>query len=123
MIYGRLMDLESFNILIDKDPASNRFTFKGIYSDNNGMNEDSIHGDKPPPPSTEHPIKYYFSNHNHPVVFVNTANHAMAEHDANNRIWKFEYIPWMEDVPVKLGTKTRREIEQSFKSPLKFWQT
>ncbi len=120
IIYGRVMDLESFKILVAKDPANNRFTFEGIYSYETGMNADSIHGDKPPP-APKHPITYYFVDHKHPVMFVNTANHAMAEHDANERIWKWEYIPWLEDAPVKLGTKTRKEIEESFKSPLKFW--
>jgi hypothetical protein len=121
LIYGRLMDIESFDILVKNDPASNRYIFEGIYSNNEGMNADSIHGDKTPPPAPEHPIKYYFADHKHPGVFVNTANHAMAEHDANNRIWKWEYIPWIEDAPVKLGSKTRKEIEQNFKSPFKFW--
>ncbi len=121
LIYGRVMDLESFKILFAKDPANDGFTFEGIYSYENGMNEDSIHGDKTPPPAPKHPIKYYFVDHKHPVVFVNTANHALAEHDANDRIWKWEYIPWLEDTPVKLGTKTRKAIEESFKSPLKFW--
>jgi hypothetical protein len=121
LVYGRLMDLESFVTVINKDSAKNRFTFAGIYSGDNGMNEDSIHGDRTPQAAPEHSIKYYFVNDKHPVVFVNTANHAMAEHDANNKIWKFEYVPWLKDSPIKLGTKARREIEESLKSPLKFW--
>ncbi len=79
------------------------------------MNADSIHGDQTLP-VPEHSIKYYFANRNHPVVFINTSNHAMAEHDANDRIWKWEYIPWLDDAPIKLGSMTRREIEQSLKS-------
>ena len=118
--YGRLMDLESLKILVGKDPASDRFIFEGIYSGEAEMNSDSIHGDKTPPPAPEHPIKYYFETPNHPVVFVNTSNHAMAEHDTNDRIWKWEYIPWLNDAPIKLGSKTRREIEQSFNSSLKY---
>jgi hypothetical protein len=121
LIYRRMMDLESFKILVGNNPESDRFTFEGIYSNESEMNADSIHGDKAPPPAPKHPVKYYFIDPKHPVVFVNTANHAMAEHDANNRIWKWEYIPWLEDAPIKLGSKTRREIEQSFKSPLRFW--
>ena len=120
LIYGRVMDLESFKILATKDPANDRFTFEGIYSNENGMNSDSIHGDKTPPPTPKHPITYYFADRNHPVVFVNTSNHAMAEHDTNGRIWKWEYIPWLKDAPIKLGSKTRKEIEKSFKSQLKF---
>ena len=111
--YGRVMDLESFKILVGKEPKSDRFIFEGIYSGDEGMNADSIHGDKPPPPAPKHHVRYYFVDHNHPVVFVNTANHAMAEHDANNRIWKVEYIPWLVDTPIKLDNKTRKEIEQN----------
>lgn len=121
LIYRRMMDLESFKILVGNNPESDRFTFEGIYSNESEMNADSTHGDKAPPPAPKHPIKYYFMDRKHPVVFVNTANHAMAEHDPNNRIWKWEYIPWVEEAPIKLGTKTRREIEQSLKSSLKFW--
>jgi hypothetical protein len=115
LIYGRVMDLESFKILIGKDQASDRFTFEGIYSNNQELNTDSIHGDKTPPPAPQHPIKYYFKNRNHPIIFVNTSNHAMAEQDTNNRIWKWEYVPWLIDAPIKLGSKTRREIEQSIR--------
>jgi hypothetical protein len=121
LMYGRVMDLESFKILIGKDVASDGFVFAGIYSGDEGMNSDSIHGDKTPPPAPTHPIKYYFVNRDHPVIFINTSNHAMAEHDANNRIWKLEYVPWLKDAPIKLGSKTRKEIDQDFKSPLKFW--
>lgn len=120
LIYGRFMDIESFKILVRNDPENNKFAFAGIYSNEEGMNADSIHGDKTPPPAPEHPIKYYFVDHKHPVVFVNTSNHAMAEHDTNNKIWKWEYIPWLEDAPIKLGTKTRQEIEQSYKLPYKY---
>jgi hypothetical protein len=113
LIYGRLMDIESFKILVRKDPTNSKFIFEGIYSNEEGMNADSIHGDKPPPPAPEHPIKYYFVNHKYPIVFVNTANHAMAEHDTNDRIWKFEYIPWFKNAPIKLGSKNRKEVERS----------
>ncbi len=115
LIYGRVMDLESFKILINKDQVSDRFTFEGIYSYNQELNTDSIHGDKTPPPAPKHPIKYYFENRNHPIIFVNTSNHAMAEQDTNNRIWKWEYVPWLIDAPIKLGSKTRKEIEQSIR--------
>lgn len=115
LLYGRLMDLESFKILMGKDEASDRFTFAGIYSNEEEMNADSIHGDQTLP-VPEHVIKYYFANRYHPVVFINTSNHAMAEHDTNDKIWKWEYIPWLNDAPIKLGSMTRNEIEQSLKS-------
>lgn len=112
LLYGRVMDLESFKILISKEVESDRFTFAGIYSGKSEMNSDSIHGDKTPPPAPQHPIKYYFKTPKHPVVFVNTSNHAMAEYDNNDKIWKWEYIPWLNDAPVKIGSKSRREIEE-----------
>lgn len=97
-----------------KDEASDRFTFAGIYSNEEELNADSIHGDRILP-APEHSIKYYFVDRNHPVVFINTSNHAMAEHDTNDRIWKWEYIPWLNDAPIKFGSMTRLEIEQSLK--------
>jgi len=113
--YGRVMDLESFRILVKPDPEGNRFTFEGIYSGDHEMNADSIHGDKPPPPAPKHPIKYYFIDQKHPVVFVNTSNHAMAEHDTNPRIWKVEYVPWLEDSPVKLGQESKDKVDRRFR--------
>jgi len=114
MIYGRVMDIEAFKILVKDSTLVNKFTFKGIYSDEYAMNADSIHGDKEEP-APEHPIKYYFASHQHPVVFVNTSNHAMAEHDTNHRIWKLEYVPWLENAPVKLDNKLRDQIDKRFK--------
>jgi hypothetical protein len=119
LIYGRVIDLESFKILVTMDHDNNGFFFEGIYSNNEDMNADSIHGDRTPPPAPKHPIKYYFMDHDHPVVFINTSNHAMAEHDNNDRIWKWEYIPWLPEAPIKLGTMTRKEIEESFKKKAK----
>ena len=78
-------------------------SLKAFIATTNEMNADSIHGDETPPPAPKHPIKYYFVNHQHPVVFINTSNHAMAEYDTNDRIWKWEYIPWLNDAPVKLA--------------------
>ena len=115
IIYGRIMDLESFQITIAKNPADNHFLFEGIYSGNNELNADSIHGDKAPPPPPKRPIKYYFINQSHPVVFINTSNHAMAEHDTNNRLWKWEYLPWLSDAPIKFGSMTRKELEANLK--------
>ena len=66
-------------------------------------------------------IKYFFVNQRHPIVFVNTANHAMAEHDTNHNIWKWEYVGWKKRSPIVFGNKSRKQIEQSFKAKLKFW--
>jgi len=113
------MDIESFKIHVGTNPENNRFTFEGIYSNDAGMNEDSIHGDKDKP-IPKRPVKYYFAQrHKHPVVFVNTANHAMAEHDNNDRIWKLEYIPWLQNAPVKFGSKNRAEVEKTCKSSVR----
>ncbi|MGD6810374.1 MAG: hypothetical protein ACQCN3_11810 [Candidatus Bathyarchaeia archaeon] len=119
LIYGRVMDIESFKIHVSKDPANDLFVFEGIYSNDEDMNADSIHGDKAPPPAPQRPVKYYFMDRDHPVVFINTSNHAMAEHDTNDRIWKWEYIPWLSDAPIKIGSMSRKEIEQKIakKSP------
>lgn len=113
--YGRIYDIETFKIIVKKGAKDKYFTFENIYSDNNQLVEDSIHGDKSPPPAPLRRVKYFFMNKNHPVVFVNTANHALAGHDANRRIWKWEYIPWLEDAPIVFGNKTREEINSEFK--------
>ncbi len=114
LIYGRVMDLESFKIQVAKD-AADGFVFEGIYSGNQEMNTDSIHGDKAPPPAPRHSVKYYFLEPRHPVVFINTSNHAMAERDTNEKIWKWEYIAWLDDAPIKLGSMSRKELEESLK--------
>jgi hypothetical protein len=115
-VYHRLQDVETFRILSEHDDPEN-FMFSGIYSDNNGIEQDDIHGDKPLffDKIPIHKIKYYFSNKKHPIVFINTSNHAMAEHDNNHNLWKWEYTAWDPDSPVILGNKSRQEIEESFR--------
>lgn len=115
--YGRTMDIETFKLHIPKNNANLEFTFENIYSSDRGLAEDSIHGD--PPQAPRRSVKYYLGNQSHPVVFINTSNHAMAEFDCNHEMWKWEYIPWLADSPVKLGFKSREEIEKSFKPLLK----
>jgi len=115
--YNRTKDIESFNIRINKkDPSKSCFIFKNIYSikdgERYGLNEDSIHGD--PDCEVEHKISYYFVDFNHPVVFVNTSNHAMAEHDANQTLWKWEYVPGVMDSPVSLGSKSRAQVDSEY---------
>ena len=96
----------------NKRNSNNYFTFEGIYSGQYDIEYDTIHLDKPPPPKRN--IEYYFLNHYHPIVFVNTANHAMSEHDNNHDIWKWEYIPWVKKAPIKFGLKSRKAIELRF---------
>jgi len=119
LFYGRTLDIETFNIMIREDITNNTFIFENIYSNEHQLEDDSIHGDRSPAP--ERSIKYYFINHNHPVIFINTSNHAMAQHDTNHRIWKWEYVPGINNAPVISGKKTRKDIEKEFKPILKFW--
>jgi hypothetical protein len=96
----------------NKRNSSNYFIFEGIYSGQYDIEHDTIHLDKPPPPKRN--IVYYFLDNYHPIVFINTANHAMSEHDNNHDIWKWEYIPWVKKAPIKLGIKSRKDIELQF---------
>ncbi len=114
MLHRRTMDLESFKIQVAKDIENNTFTFENIYSGTYEMNDDDIHGDKFPP-IPKHSIRNYFGNHTHPVIFVNTSNHAMAEMDNNGRLWKWEYVPWLDKAPIKLGTTSRKDIEPTLR--------
>jgi hypothetical protein len=113
--YGRIFDIETFKIIGKKDTFEKKFIFENIYSDNNQLEEDSVHGDKTPPPAPLRRVEFLFMNADHPVVFVNTANHALAGHDANRRLWKWEYIPWLKDAPIVFGNKTREEINGEFR--------
>ena len=100
--YKRTIDIESFSY---KD---NQFFFGDIYSGDSNLFEDTVHNEK------EIPAKYYFQDKNHPVIFVNTSNHALAPHDNNHDLWKWEYIPWSKKIPIKSGSKIREEVDKSF---------
>jgi len=100
--YKRTVDIETFSF------NNNQLFFEDIYSGDNNLFEDTIHYQK------EIPAKYYFQDNNHPVIFVNTSNHALAPHDNNHDLWKWEYVPWSKKIPIKLGIKTRQEVEDSF---------
>ena len=115
-IYGRKIDVESFRIHLPTDRfGDNYFTFEGIYSEDFGILEDNIHGDiKSPPPRRK--IFSYFMDHYHPVVFINTSNHAMSQMDNNPTFWKWEYQPFEEKSPVIFGTKSREQINNEFTS-------
>jgi hypothetical protein len=142
-LYGRTADIETFKIhLVKSDPRDHEnstkhiladtdnnidnndyFVFYGIYSGNHGIEEDTIHLDKDLNPTPRH-VQYYFVNRYHPIIFINTANHAMGEHDSNPDIWKWEYIPWIKKAPIKFGVKTRKEIDSMYTpfSLRNYWQ-
>ncbi len=119
--YGRVIDVETFRILLVEKLPEN-FEFRGIYSGENDLEQDDIHGDKPDSNGKVqlHKIKYYFVNTFHPILFINTANHAMSEHDTNHSIWKWEYLPWENDSPIVFGKKSREKINKSFRPKLRF---
>lgn len=122
LVYGRVIDVETFRVLLSGGQPRN-FEFPGIYSGENDIQKDDVHEDKPDADGKvpSHMIRYYFANARIPIVFVNTANHAMAEHDTNNRLWKWEYVPWLKGSPIVVGRKSREEIDKSFRPKLKFW--
>ena len=112
--YGRKIDVESFKIKLKVEDTKKKgklFEFANIYSSDHGIEEDTIH-DTPDPPEVK--VKYYFSNYDYPILFVNTSNHAMAEHDNNHKLWKWEYVPFINEVPVKFGTNSRKNIDSKF---------
>ncbi len=125
--YGRILDVESFKMIIKpkaddiSDIADISLIFKDIYSDYpnkpHSLVDDDIHGDVDNAP--ERSVMYYFKDKQHPVIFINTSNHAMAEDDNNLHLWKWEYIPWIKDAPIIFSDKSRKDIDKNFKT---FWQ-
>jgi hypothetical protein len=112
--YGRVTDIETFRILLEKGEAV-KFRFDGIYSSEYGVDHDDVHEDKPVNGKVPvHKIKYYFNNENHPIVFINTANHAMSYHDTNHRLWKWEYVPWEKDSAIIYDEKPRDKVDRFF---------
>ncbi|HEX7032844.1 MAG TPA: hypothetical protein VF172_07585 [Nitrososphaera sp.] len=111
--YGRMLDIETFHIHFVRDKLDkNYFVFEGIYSGPDDLQHDSTHFDVGK--RVEHEIAYYLADQFHPIVFVNTSNHAMAEHDNNHELWKWEYIPWIKRAPIKLGNKSRKQIDAEY---------
>ncbi|MDH3677608.1 MAG: hypothetical protein OEQ12_04820 [Nitrosopumilus sp.] len=99
--YGRTRDVESFKIL----KTSNKFSFPNIYSEEQKIDKDDQHADGKPD------IKYYYDSYKHPIVFVNTANHALKDGDNNHELWKFEYAAWEEFTPIHFGNLDRTELD------------
>ena len=116
VLWKRTIDVETFRIIMDKRVPEN-FRFEGIYSGESDIQEDDVHGAKPYLNENvpAHKIKYYFSNERHPIVFINTSNHAMSEHDTNHQLWKWEYTGWEKDTSIVTGKKSRKQIERSFR--------
>ncbi|MEP0825172.1 MAG: hypothetical protein HRF40_06780 [Nitrososphaera sp.] len=111
--YGRMLDIETFHIHFVKDKLNeNYFLFEGIYSGSHDLQQDATHFDVGK--RVEHEIAYYLADQFHPIVFVNTSNHAMSEHDNNHGLWKWEYIPWIKKAPIKLGNKSRKQIDAEY---------
>ena len=100
--YKRTVDIETFSF------SNDQFVFDDIYSGDSNLFEDSIHNQE------TISAKYHFQDKNHPVIFVNTSNHALAPHDNNHDLWKWEYVPWSKKIPIKLGNKTREEVEEDY---------
>ncbi len=110
--YKRVTDIESFRIILDKGIPI-KLQFKGIFSCEHTIEDDNIHGDKTPDGKAPiHDIKYYFNNEMHPIIFINTSNHAMSFHDTNHKLWKWEYIPWEKDSAVIYGQKSRSNVDR-----------
>ena len=111
ILYKRLDDVETFIINIENDTP--HFIFRGIYSKTDNLEYDSTHKDKGwffrEIPNRN--ITYYYSDNKHPIIFINTANHAMAEHDNNPDLWKWEYAGWELNSLIILGEKSREDIE------------
>ncbi len=113
--YGRIIDIESFRIYSTTAQSDKPyFTFDRIYSEDHGIEEDNVHGDSEFSVSKKRYIYTYFADHFHPVVFINTSNHAMAEKDNNVTLWKWEYRPFDDKSPVIFGAKSRDEIDSQF---------
>jgi len=111
--YGRTKDIETFYV----DDSSEHFTFPGIYSGDETLFNDDVHEDKDKPVE-KRKIKYHYQDKNHPILFVNTSNHALAPHDNNHDFWKWEYIPWQKNTSVKTEEKTKQETKDYYET----WQ-
>lgn len=110
-LYNSRYDVECFYINLGDNGFPTSFSFDNIYSGDHQVEDDCIHlsDDSNLPPR---PVRYYAENYYHPIVFVNTSNHAMAEYDTNRHLWKWEYVPWLDNSPVMLGNKSLREVDE-----------
>lgn len=110
--FDRIFDIETFRIRF-KDGLRGKFIFHNIYSERYSLEYDFIHRESGAS-APEHDIKYYFNTEKHPVLFINTSNHAMAEHDSNSKFWKWEYVLWLDNSPVLFGEKTELTLKMKW---------
>lgn len=108
--YGRTIDVETFCIDANMGVPLT-LDFPNIYSGSDSIQNDSTHIVK-----FGVSIKYYFGNDRHPIIFINTSNHALAESDTNHDLWKWEYVGWLDEAPIDFGEKSRQEIDMQFRA-------
>jgi hypothetical protein len=131
IIYGRIVDIETFYVHVACDKAD-YCLFPKIYSGTNGIQADNIHLDtKTPYPQRlitkwvnnttgglmcEEDFSYLF-----PCIYVNTSNHAMATHDANPHLHKTLYQPnpkkrvWQRhNSDLKINFLTRSQVDKKY---------
>lgn len=111
-LYGRTEDVETFKILLEQG-NSQSFTFEKIYSGQDTIDNFMSHGDQNKP-IPKHKIETLLIAYAHPKVFVNTSNHALAEHDNNRNLWKWEYAPQKNNPSIIYGEKSRNFIDKVF---------
>jgi len=105
VVYRTSFDIESFRMHVDKSGRTT-LSFKNNYSEHYSLRYDSVHRD-----AGSVDVAYYYENEKHPVVFVNTSNHAMGEVDTNHNLWKREYTPWKAGSSTFFGNKTRERLD------------
>ena len=123
-LYGRTQDVETFHIILDD--TGPRFVFENIYSKEKNIVHDDVHYDKKFwffGKVKKRPVSFYYDSTRYPKVFINTSNHAMAGHDNNDRLWKWEYVYWDPESPVILGCLSRERVEEEMKKFSDLWNT
>jgi hypothetical protein len=118
LIYGRIVDIETFYVHVSEGKVADYCLFPKIYSDDNTLQADDVHLDTTTP-YPEHPIIKWgtltdLSPKNiAPIIYVNTSNHAMATHDTNQTLQKTLYTPT--DKHLTVGFLTRKQVEKKYK--------
>jgi hypothetical protein len=114
LLYGRKTDIETFYLYGNQHDIAHLASFPNIYSGTYTFQYDTIHQDKTPP----HPLYEIQSwlqipdneqRLQHPIIYVNTSNHALATHDNNSEMAKQIFIPYNN---IKTGYKTRAQLEK-----------